>query len=101
MKFRPLGDTSGGGEQEVPLQFFVKFLCVSCAVVCCVGGILGLHCSPFGFGTWVLLAMVRQLKQLVKEPDLVQKYAAAFAREPCLKEVRSYPLTSDIASFLL
>lgn len=32
--FRPLGDTSGGGVQEVPL-FFVKFLCVSLSVVLC------------------------------------------------------------------
>ena len=40
--------------------------------------------------------MVRLLKQLQKEPDLVQKYAAAFAQEPVLKEVG--PLTSHTFS---
>eukprot|EP00435_Cladocopium_sp_Y103_P051629 s2440_g16.t1 len=31
--------------------------------------------------------MPRLLKQIQKEPDLVQRYAAAFAKEPALKEV--------------
>ena len=39
--------------------------------------------------------MPRLLKQLQKEPDLVQKYAAAFAKEPVLKEVGS--LTSILS----
>ena len=39
--------------------------------------------------------MPRLLKQLQTEPDLVQKYAAAFAKEPALKEVGS--LTSFLS----
>ena len=91
--FRPLGDTSGGGVQEVPL-FFVKFPCVSLSVGCCAAWILGWHDtqqvmgSLFGFGTWVLRTMVRQLKQLVKEPDLVEKVCSCVCSR-ALKEARS------------
>ena len=45
--------------------------------------------------------MPRLLKQLQKEPDLVQKYAAAFAKEPVLKEVGSLTSILSKSSFFL